>query len=150
MTEEQDSFEEPRRDRSSRFVILAAIAILLVAGGVVGWRYLTAQREEDERAQRSAVLTKQLAAMRNGLSEYAKKHGRYPNSLDEMVASGQIPSIPVDPVTQSAQTWRLVREATVAVDEFSDSSADESNAPIVDIRSGAPGADSAGVPWSEY
>jgi general secretion pathway protein G len=100
---------------------------------------------------REQILAARLDTMRDGLSLYAKKHGRYPGSLEEMVATGEISEIPVDPTTNSRTTWRLVREESVAVDEFSTAQTEpQLSAPIVDIRSGGSGTDARGVPWSEY
>jgi general secretion pathway protein G len=96
-------------------------------------------------------LASVLEQIREGLTEFAKQQGRYPHSLEEMVSVGILPEVPVDPLTNSPTTWRVVREETVAADGFTAPPATpESSEPIVDVRSGASGTDPAGVPWSDY
>ena len=113
--------------------------------------FLTLACQREATVAIDAGLAAQLKTIRDGLSLYAKQHGRYPQSLEAMVASGILKEIPTDPVTKSKSTWKLVREESVAVNEFStDVPAASESAPIVDVRSGAGGADARGVPWSEY
>lgn len=107
--------------------------------------------KQEPQIPKEQQLAAVLKTLRDGLSGYAKKEGRFPRSLEELVASGIIREIPLDPVSNSRSTWTLVREESVTVTDFSSApAAEEEVAPIVDIRSGASGTDARGVPWSEY
>jgi general secretion pathway protein G len=133
-----------------------------VSGAAAAWRRMAALvfltllvlscgQESSPPPDPSAQLTAHLQTMRDGISRYAKEHGRYPNSLEEMVSGGQLREVPVDPITGLRTTWKLVREQSVGMGEFTTAAAPaNAPAPIVDVRSGASGADAKGVAWSEY
>lgn len=78
-------------------VVLAVIALLL---SVVVPDYMGKLRRAEE-----AVLQENLALMRDSLDKHYADTGRYPTSLEELVAKHYLRSIPKDPFTQSASTW---------------------------------------------
>lgn len=91
-----------------------------------------------------------LAQMRTALAHFKDDNGRYPHSLEELVPR-YLPRIPADPVTQSAETWRLTTEESVQPSsDFSTRTAAAAKPQIVAIHSGAPGEDSSGKRWSDY
>ncbi len=137
--------------RSSRTILAFAFSLLLIGIGVAAF-FTIRPSSQVASVDQATQMSAELKLLRDGLSHFAKKLGRYPTSLEEMVTSGIIPAIPPDPVTGETDTWRLIRETTVEMDDFVvDDSADEDpTSPIVDIRSGASGTDPAGVAWSDY
>jgi len=78
-------------------VVLTVIALLL---SVVVPEYIGRLRRAEE-----AVLQENLTLMRDALDKHYADAGRYPGSLDELVAKRYLRSIPKDPFTQSASTW---------------------------------------------
>ena len=96
-------------------------------------------RRDDEGLKRT------LATIRAALESFRKDNGRYPHTLDELVPQ-YLPSIPADPVTGSATTWRLVTEESVqpSADFTKDGTAAAHGAVIIDVRSGA------GAHYSNY
>jgi len=78
-------------------VVLAVIALLL---SVVVPDYMGKMRRAEE-----AVLQQDLALMRESLDKHYADTGRYPTSLEELVAKHYLRSIPADPFTRSASTW---------------------------------------------
>jgi general secretion pathway protein G len=78
-------------------VVLAVIALLL---SVVVPDYMGRMRRAEE-----AVLQQNLALMRDSLDKHYADTGRYPGSLEELVAKHYLRSIPTDPFTHSAATW---------------------------------------------
>ena len=135
--------------RSARTLAALIFSLVLIAIGVAAW--MTMKAPAVATPDQAAMLEQQLRQMRDGLSLYAKKHGRYPLTLEEMVESGELSAVPLDPITRSDDTWKLIRETTVAMDDFVVQDVpDDPTSPIVDIRSGASGMDSAGIAWSEY
>jgi general secretion pathway protein G len=78
-------------------VVLAVIALLL---SVVVPDYMGKMRRAEE-----AVLQENLALMRDSLDKHYADTGRYPTTLEELVAKHYLRSIPKDPFTQSASTW---------------------------------------------
>lgn len=110
-------------------VVLAIIALLLT---VALPRYFSGV----ERAQ-EAVLKEDLFVMREAIDDYYLDKGIYPASLQALVAERYIREVPVDPVTESNETWVLIglpKDPTV----------------VYDIRSGADGEASDGSLYSEW
>ena len=81
-------------------VVLAVIALLL---SVVVPDYMGRMRRAEE-----AVLQENLTLMRDALDKHYADAGKYPTSLEELVAKRYLRSIPKDPFTQSASTWVAV------------------------------------------
>ena len=106
---------------------------------------LACGRAERERARDEAILRNQLASMRVAIAAYAKTHGHGPAALHDAM-----PSVPVDPLTRSATTWRLTTEERVQVDDFTQSDVAARPIAIIAVRSGAAGRDSEGRRYSEY
>jgi general secretion pathway protein G len=57
---------------------------------------------------RETVLRHDLRAMRDAIDRYHGDRSRWPASLDELVEQRYLRAMPVDPVTDSATTWRAV------------------------------------------
>ena len=78
-------------------VVLTVIALLL---SVVVPDYMGRVKRAEE-----AVLKENLVVMRDALDKHYADAGKYPNSLDELVAKRYLRAIPADPFTQSPSTW---------------------------------------------
>jgi general secretion pathway protein G len=81
-------------------VVMAIIATLL---SIAAPRYL---RSVDDA--REAALRSSLAQMREAIDQFHADIGSYPQALSDLVDKRYLRSIPVDPITQSTQTWQLV------------------------------------------
>lgn len=111
-------------------VVMAIIATLLTLAVP---RYFSSVDRSKE-----AVLRQNLATLRDSLDKYSADSGRYPDSLSDLVARKYLRSIPVDPITDSPQTWLPV------------ASTDPHKSGIADVRSGAPGQASDGSRYSDW
>ena len=78
-------------------VVLAVIGLLLA---VVVPDYVGRTKRAEE-----AVLQENLAVMRDALDKHFADAGRYPETLEDLVAKRYLRSIPKDPFTQSTGTW---------------------------------------------
>ena len=81
-------------------VVLTIIALLI---SIVAPDYVGRTRRAEE-----AVLKQNLSAMRDALDKHYADAGRYPGSLDELVAKRYLRAIPKDPFTESSSTWVAV------------------------------------------
>ena len=81
-------------------VVMTIIALLI---SVVVPDYIGKMRRAEE-----AVLQQNLTVMRESLDKHYADTGRYPGSLEELVAKHYLRAIPKDPFTQSAATWVAV------------------------------------------
>jgi len=79
----------------SLIVILASIGLTLYTNSVI-------------RAKES-VLKEDLFRMRDAIDQYYADKGKYPVTLDSLVSEKYLRSLPVDPFTNSADTWRSIQ-----------------------------------------
>jgi general secretion pathway protein G len=80
-------------------VVMAVIGLLLSLAAPRYFRSVDLARE--------AALRQDLAVMRDAIDKHFSDTGRYPSSLEELVARRYLRRVPVDPLTESADTWVL-------------------------------------------
>lgn len=85
---------------------------------------------------REAALRQDLFTMRDVLDQHRADKGTYPESLEELVSTGYLRALPVDPFTRSASTWQEIIEPT------------ESG--VFDVYSGSDLVGSNGVPYNQW
>jgi general secretion pathway protein G len=111
-------------------VVLAVIATLLTLALPRYFGSLDKSRE--------AVLKENLFQMRDAISRYHADKGRYPESLEHLASDKYLRKVPVDPVTDSATTWMVVR------------SEDPQKTGVYDVKSGATGKASDGTEYAQW
>jgi len=112
------------------FTLIELLVVLAIIGGLLALaapRYL--HRVD---LAKETVLLSDLATMRDALDKFFGDTGRYPASLDELVARRYLRRIPPDPITESTDSWVVVAPP-----------APEQGA-VYDVKSGAPGKTSDG------
>jgi general secretion pathway protein G len=116
-------------------VVMSIIAVLaLVAVPVF---------TSDIRAAKEAALKEDLHVMRTAIQAYTEDKNKAPQSLDDLVQAGYLASIPVDPMTNSKDTWQ-----TDTNDSFSD--LDQTESGITDVHSGSDKMGSDGQAYSTW
>jgi general secretion pathway protein G len=111
-------------------VVLAIIALLLTISAPRLDSYLDQARE--------TVLAENLKSMRIAIDAYTADKGPTLTSMEALVASKYLRSIPSDPITGRADTWTPVLSLTGTANI------------IVDVRSGALGQASTGEPFADF
>lgn len=111
-------------------VVLAVIATLLTLALP---RYFGSVDKSKE-----AVLKENLFQMRDAISRYHADKGRYPESLEHLASDKYLRKVPIDPVTDSATSWIVVR------------SEDPQKAGVYDVKSGASGKASDGSEYGQW
>ena len=86
---------------------------------------------------KEVVLAENLHRVRETLDRFYGDHGRYPESLEELVERRYLRSLPVDPITESATTWILVPPGN------------RGSGNVYDIKSSAEGSTREGKPFRE-
>ena len=109
-------------------VVMAIVAMLLT---IAVPRYFSSLDHARETS-----LRQNLAVMRAAIDQYNGDLGRYPNSLQDLVAARYLRSIPPDPITGVADQWTT--------------EADPGRGGVRDVRSGAPGAARDGTPYASW
>jgi len=112
-------------------VVMTIISVLLT---IAAPRYMRSITDAKESALKST-----LGQMREALDHFNADQGQYPVSLKELVEKKYLRAIPVDPLTESAETWQLTPPPD---------SQDKNQ--IYDIRSGDSGVSRAGEPYAKW
>ncbi|MDO8450811.1 MAG: prepilin-type N-terminal cleavage/methylation domain-containing protein [Rhodoferax sp.] len=81
-------------------VVMAIIATLLSIATPRYFAHLDRARE--------AALRETLSVVRDSIDKFHADTGRYPAELDELVTKRYLRRLPVDPVSESAETWVIV------------------------------------------
>lgn len=79
---------------------------------------------------REAVLKEDLHVLRVAIDSYTVDKQKAPQSLDDLVQSGYIKVMPIDPFTKRSDTWMPVQEDTLM-------SLDQTESGIDDVHSGS-------------
>ena len=87
---------------------------------------------------KEAVLKENLFQMRDAISRYHADKGRYPETLEALATDKYLRKVPIDPITDSADTWITVR------------SDDPQKTGVYDVRSGAQGKASNGTEYAQW
>lgn len=95
------------------------------------------------KSAREAVLKEDLSVMRAAIDSYTMDKQKAPQSLDDLVQEGYLRSIPVDPMTKSADTW--VTDSSDALHSL-----DQTEPGIDDVHSGSQETGSDGQPYSSW
>jgi general secretion pathway protein G len=91
----------PRGFTLLELMIVLSLIVLLAGIGLMQYRS-TVQRG------REAVLAENLYRMRDAIDQFHVDKGKYPVDLSELVSAGYLRSIPLDPMTNTAESWQLV------------------------------------------
>ena len=110
-------------------VVMAIVALLLTLALP---RYFNSIETAKEN-----VLRENLVIVRDAIDKYFSDTGKYPDTIEVLVQKRYLRALPVDPLTESTQTWTLVAPA------------DPAKGAVFNIRSGAAGNSRAGIPYGE-
>ena len=111
-------------------VVMSIIAVLLTIAVPRYFKTLEHSRE--------TVLRQDLSVMREAIDKHYGDYGQYPDSLAALVERKYIRAVPVEPITKSADAWKVV---------VSD---DPDHPGIRDVHSLAEGNGSDGRPYKEW
>jgi general secretion pathway protein G len=108
-------------------VVMAIIGLLLALSLP---RYFASIDKSKE-----TVLKENLRVTRTQIDRFFADRGRHPGSLDELVTEKYLRSLPVDPITESSNSWILVPPT------------DSDERGVADLKSGARGTARDGTPY---
>jgi general secretion pathway protein G len=111
------------------------LGLLLGVACALAFALLVLRAPQSVHKAKEAVLREDLWILRDSIQQFHERHHAYPEALDDLVAEGYIQFVPVDPMTNSADTW-ILKNAV-------------GGRGIADVRSGAEGKSIEGVPYSE-
>ena len=116
-------------------IVMAIITILISIAVPLYQKALLRSKE--------SVLKSNLFTMRTVIDEYTYDKQKAPQNLQDLVAEGYLRAVPLDPMTNSAETWVPVMEdAITAISQIEPG--------IFDVRSGSESKSLEGTAYSEW
>ncbi len=92
---------------------------------------------------KESVLRNNLFTLRTVIDEFTFDKQKAPQTLQDLVTEGYLRTVPIDPITGSDSTWKVVMEDAV-------SSVNQTEPGIFDVNSGADKTSLEGTPYSEW
>jgi general secretion pathway protein G len=93
---------------------------------------------------KESLLKNNLFTLRTLIDEYTVDKQKAPQSLDDLVSDGYIREVPMDPITGSNSSWKVIMEDATA-------SASQTEPGIFDVRSGSDKSSPLdGTPYAEW
>ena len=117
-------------------LVVMTIIALLSTVGIVGYRHSTKMSKE-------SVLKENLFQLRHALEQFHADRGRYPSSIAQLRDKGYVRDIPIDPMTNSKETWRTEMESA-------DPDQPDAEAGIWNVRSGSQDISEDQIPYSDW
>jgi prepilin-type N-terminal cleavage/methylation domain-containing protein len=111
-------------------VVMAIVALLMTLALP---RYFSSLQHS-----REVTLEQNLRSVRDTIDKFYADRGIYPESLQQLVDERYLRALPIDPVTESVETWVVVPPEPPA------------KGGVADIRSSAAGATHDGRAYAEF
>ena len=117
-------------------MIVMAVITILVSMAVPFYQKSILRTKE-------SVLRNNLYTMRTVIDQYTYDKQKAPQTLQDLVTEGYLRQVPVDPMTGSEQSWKVIMEDAM-------SSISQTEPGIYDVRSGSDKTSLEGTPYSEW
>ena len=92
---------------------------------------------------KESVLKNNLFTLRQTIDEYTYDKQKAPQSLQDLVAAGYLRDVPIDPMTNSNQTWKTIMEDALQ-------SVNQTEPGIFDVKSGSEKTGLDGTPYGDW
>ncbi len=116
-------------------IVMTIITILVSIAVPLYQRSITRAKE--------SVLKNNLFSMRTVIDEYTFDKQKAPQTLQDLVSEGYLRQVPIDPMTGTSESWRVVMEEAMT-------SVNQTEPGIFDVRSGSDKTSLEGTPYSEW
>ncbi len=123
------TFRETRPLHEAGFTLIELMIVMVVIGLLAA--IAIPSYTNNVRNAKEAVLREDLRTMRGAIDSYTVDKQKAPQSLDDLVQSGYLKSMPVDPFTRRSDTWVPAQSDVLSSIEQTDSGG------ISDLHSGA-------------
>jgi general secretion pathway protein G len=127
--------ENGKNRRAAAFTLIELLVVMVIIASLLSIAVPRYFKSLDRAKE--VVLAQDLAVMREAIDHYYGDRARFPETLQELVDERYLRSLPVDPMTKSADTWVMVP------------SEDPDAQGIWDVKSGADGETSRGIQYAE-
>jgi general secretion pathway protein G len=127
------------REQGFTLIELMVVMVLIVTLASIG---LTVYGNSITRAK-EATLKEDLFRMRDAIDQYYADRNKYPASLETLVEEKYLRAVPVDPFTNSAETW----QTTMSEPEPGNPSAEPG---VYDVKSGSEAVALDGTRYADW
>lgn len=117
-------------------MIVMAIIVILISIAIPQYQKAIVRAKE-------SVLKNNLMTLRQVIDEYTYDKQKAPQSLTDLVPAGYLREIPIDPMTDSNQTWKTINEDALQ-------SVDQTEPGIFDVKSGSEKTGLDGTPYADW
>jgi general secretion pathway protein G len=117
-------------------MIVMAIIVILVSLAIPQYQKALIRSKE-------SVLKNNLFTLRQVIDEYTYDKQKAPQALADLVAAGYLREIPMDPITNSNQTWHAIMEDALQ-------SVSQTEPGIFDVKSGSDKEGLDGTPYADW
>jgi general secretion pathway protein G len=92
---------------------------------------------------KETVLKNNLHELRTTIDQYTADKKKAPQTLQDLVDAGYYRDIPIDPITESRESWEVVSDTSL-------SAPDQTESGITDVKSGSTAISSEGTPYNAW
>jgi general secretion pathway protein G len=117
-------------------MIVMAIIVILISIAIPQYQKSIIRAKE-------SVLKNNLTTLRQVIDEYTYDKQKAPQQLQDLVTAGYLRDIPVDPMTDSNQSWKTIMEDSLQ-------SVNQTEPGIFDVKSGSDKTGLDGTPYSDW
>lgn len=136
-----DASRSAERDSERGFTLLELMIVMTIIGLLAA--IAIPSYVNNVRRAKEAVLKEDLHTMREAIDSYTVDKQKAPQSLDDLVQSGYLKTMPVDPITGRSDTWIAAQDDTL-------SSIDQTEPGISDVHSGSQATASDGTSYNTW
>jgi general secretion pathway protein G len=116
-------------------IVMAIISVLLAIAVPIYQKSLLRTKE--------TLLKNNIFTLRQVIDEYTFDKQKAPQTLQDLVGEGYLRAVPIDPITGTDQSWRIIMEDAVSM-------VNQTQPGIFDIRSGSDQKSLEGTPYSQW
>lgn len=131
-----DALRRSRGFTMVELMIVMTVVTILVSIAVPFYQKSVVRSKE-------SVLRNNLFTLRTVIDEYTIDKGKAPQSLQDLVSEGYLRGVPVDPMTGSDNTWKVIMEDAMT-------SVNQTEPGIFDVRSGSDKTSLEGTAYAEW
>jgi len=130
------------RRRQGGFTLIELLVVVAIIGVLAG--VAVGQYQRSIVKSKEAVLKENLFTVRSLINQYFADKGKYPADLQTLVEDHYLRAMPIDPMTQSSESWELIYSEAAEEDDISFEPG------VVDLRSGSPDTALDGTAYAEW
>jgi general secretion pathway protein G len=131
----------PFKDEAGGFTLIELVIVMTVIGLLAS--IAIPSYVNSVRRAREAVLREDLHTLRSAIDSYTVDKEQAPQSLDDLVQAGYLKSVPIDPITNHADTW--ITSQSDALTNIS-----QTQGGMSDVHSGAQGLATDGSTYNNW